>query len=309
MNDATPIPGTLPAIAVGGGLAGAAFAIELARSGRRVLVLERSRGPHHAVCGEFLSEEAQVVLGSLGLDLQALGATTHHPLPPGQGRAPGNRRACRLPPPDFLASGSTRRCSAAAARAGAEVVRGAFVTGIELGDGAIAVRTEGRVWPASVVALATGKHPLRGFARPAGSMVGFKLHLEPTSAAARDLAGIVQLVFFRGGYVGACLVEDGILSVAWVMQDHLVRTVGSDWPAQRAHLSRQSSLIGDLLAGARPLFARPVATAAIPYGFLRTQADRARGVPGRRSTRRGAVLHRRRHGHCALQRTGKRRAP
>ena len=102
-------------------------------------------------------------------------------------------------------------------------------------------------------------------------MVGFKLHLEPTSAAARNLAGIVQLVFFRGGYVGACLVEDGILSVAWVMQDHLVRTVGSDWPAQGAHLSRQSSLIGDLLAGARPLFARPVATAAIPYGFLRAK--------------------------------------
>jgi hypothetical protein len=67
------------------------------------------------------------------------------------------------------------------------------------------------------------------------------------------------------------LVEDGILSVAWVMQDHLVRAVGSDWPAQCAHLSRQSSLIGDLFAGARPLFARPVATAAIPYGFLRAQ--------------------------------------
>jgi len=81
----------------------------------------------------------------------------------------------------------------------------------------------------------------------------------------------VQLVFFRGGYVGACLVEDGILSVAWVMQDHLLRAVGSDWPAQCAHLSRQSSLIGDLLAGARPLFAKPAATAAIPYGFLRAQ--------------------------------------
>src|SRR5204863_421021 len=96
----------------------------------------------------------------------------------------------------------------AAARAGAEVVRGALATGIELGDGAAAVRTEGRVWPAGAVALATGKHPLRGFARPPSPMVGFKLHLEPTAAATRELAGIVQLVFFRGGYVGACLVED-----------------------------------------------------------------------------------------------------
>ena len=76
MTGATPRQAALPAIAVGGGLAGAAFALELARSGRRVLVLERSRGPHHTVCGEFLSEEAQVVLGSLGLEPRALGATT-----------------------------------------------------------------------------------------------------------------------------------------------------------------------------------------------------------------------------------------
>lgn len=40
---------------------------------------------------------------------------------------------------------------------------------------------------------------------------------------------------------------------------------------RRAHLAGQSSLIGDLLAGARSLFAKPVATAAIPYGFLRAQ--------------------------------------
>ncbi len=270
MTGATPSRETLPAIAVGGGLAGAAFALELARSGRRALVLERSRGPHHTVCGEFLSEETQVVLGSLGLEPRTLGATTITRFR----LVKGERHATTLLP--FAAAGLSRfrldeALLGAASRAGAEVVRGALVTGIELGDGAATVRAEDRTWPASAVALATGKHPLRGFARPASPMVGFKLHLEPTGAASRELAGLVQLVFFRGGYVGACLVEDGILSVAWVMQDHLLRTVGSDWPAQCAHLSRQSSLIGDLLAGARPLFARPAATAAIPYGFLRAQ--------------------------------------
>ncbi len=259
----------LPAIAVGGGLAGAAFALELARNGRRVVVLERTRSAHHTVCGEFLSEEAQVVLAALGLELHALGATsiTRFRL------AKGERQATtRLP---FAAAGLSRfrldeALLQAAERAGAEVVRGALVTGIEPGTRAITVRAADRSWRAGAVALATGKHPLRGFARPPSQMVGFKLHLEPT-AAARGLAGVVQLVFFRGGYVGACLVEDGILSVAWVMREDLVRAIGADWPAQSAHLSRQSSLIGDLLAGARPLFAKPVATAAIPYGYLRSQ--------------------------------------
>jgi len=262
-------PDALPAIVVGGGLAGAAFAIALARGGRRVIVLERSHGPRHVVCGEFLSEEAHVLLGSLGLDLSALGARTitRFRLVTGERQA-----TTRLP---FAAASLSRlkldeALLAAAAHAGADVVRSALVTGVEPGAGAITVRTDQRTWRAGAVALATGKHPMRGYARPPSPMVGFKLHLEATSAA-REFAGFVQLVFFRGGYVGACLVEDGILSVAWVMQDRLVRAVGADWPAQRAFLSAQSSLIGDLLAGARPLLAKPVATAAIPYGFLRAQ--------------------------------------
>jgi flavin-dependent dehydrogenase len=61
------------------------------------------------------------------------------------------------------------------------------------------------------------------------------------------------------------------LSLAWVMLDQSVRTIGSGWNEQRVHLSRQSSRIGDLLVGARPLIGRPVAVAGIPYGYLRRQ--------------------------------------
>jgi flavin-dependent dehydrogenase len=82
----------------------------------------------------------------------------------------------------------------------------------------------------------------------------------------------ISLERFRGGYVGACVVEDGILSLAWVLPDQSVRTIGSGWKEQREYLARQSSRIGDLLAGACPLIARPVAVAAIPYGYLRRQS-------------------------------------
>jgi flavin-dependent dehydrogenase len=36
-------------------------------------------------------------------------------------------------------------------------------------------------------------------------------------------------------------------------------------------MSRQSNLLADLLSCARPLIPKPVATASIPYGFLRTK--------------------------------------
>src|SRR6202012_5324674 len=44
------------ALVIGGGPAGGVLAAHLARYGPRVVLAERSSGPHDKVCGEFLSE-------------------------------------------------------------------------------------------------------------------------------------------------------------------------------------------------------------------------------------------------------------
>ena len=54
------------ALVLGGGLAGSGAAILLARAGRSVSLIERETGPHHNVCGEFLSIEARDHLEALG---------------------------------------------------------------------------------------------------------------------------------------------------------------------------------------------------------------------------------------------------
>jgi len=66
---------TWDAVVAGGGPAGAAFALELARHGRRVVLLERSKAASHKVCGEFLSPETGKLLAYLGIDAAACGAT------------------------------------------------------------------------------------------------------------------------------------------------------------------------------------------------------------------------------------------
>lgn len=259
----------LPVLVVGGGVAGSAFALELARSGRHVVLLERTHAPQHKVCGEFLSCDAQDALISLGLDMKVLGAS-----PIKQFRLVAGERHATIPLP-FPAVGLSRLALdeallAAAERAGAIVVRGASVASIQVGDHDITLRSDKHVWRGAAAALATGKHSMRGFPRPLGYMIGFKLHLEPTQAG-RNLADTVQLVFFRGGYVGVCLVDRGVLSLAWVMREALVKRVGAAWKQQAQYLARLSSFVDCLLAGALPLFAKPVAVAAIPYGFLRAQ--------------------------------------
>ena len=46
------------AVVIGGGPAGAAAAIHIARAGRAVTLIERNAGPTDKVCGDFLSADA-----------------------------------------------------------------------------------------------------------------------------------------------------------------------------------------------------------------------------------------------------------
>jgi flavin-dependent dehydrogenase len=266
------------AIAVGGGLAGAAFALELARSGKRVAVIERASGPALKVCGDFLSGEAQELLAHLGLDLAALGATeiTRLRLVNGERRATGE-----LP---FVARGLSRlRLDEAllmrAQAAGAELIRGEAVTAVEPVDGMVRVRVGGKSYEGRAAALATGKHNLRGFPRSSGTQTAMKITFQPTPANFAALDGIVQLVSYRGGYIGACNVEDGAVTICWLREERDMQALGSDWRAHLDDIAGQSSALGDLLSGARFLSPRPAAVSAIPYGYVRREVIAANLFP------------------------------
>lgn len=57
---------------VGGGLAGLALSILLARDGWRVIVFEKEQYPFHKVCGEYISLESKNFLESLGVPVDEL---------------------------------------------------------------------------------------------------------------------------------------------------------------------------------------------------------------------------------------------
>jgi flavin-dependent dehydrogenase len=64
------------AIIIGGGLGGLTVAIELARKGFSVIVIEKHTYPFHKVCGEYISNEVRPYLEYIGLAIAQLGAST-----------------------------------------------------------------------------------------------------------------------------------------------------------------------------------------------------------------------------------------
>jgi flavin-dependent dehydrogenase len=258
------------AVVVGGGLAGAAFAITLARQGRPVVVLEKTTGAHHKVCGEFLSAKAQALLARLGLDVWQLGARSAGQLGLEFG---GRNERLKLP---FRGAGLSRflldqALLDAAVGAGAQVIRGAAVTKLEYEQKSAIVHTTTQQFSASHIALATGKHNLRGLPRPQAPTVAFKMQLSVTPAVAAMLEDLVQLAMFPGGYAGVCLVEGGIATICWVVDRDVTGEAAVAWDAHAAFLAQRSDFFASLLGGATPLWDKPVAVAAIPYGFLRRE--------------------------------------
>ena len=153
---------------LGGGVAGCAASIALARKGRSVTLIEREPTPRHKVCGEFLSGEALEDLHALGIDVASLGAA-----PIDHVRLAAARRAAQAPLP-FPAASLTRKALdraliAQAIAAGVRVECGRSVQALS--------RTTSNTWRATLedgttreapaAFLATGKHDLRGYARPA----------------------------------------------------------------------------------------------------------------------------------------------
>ena len=136
----------------------------------------------------------------------------------------------------------------------------------EIDAGALGTIATGTVF------LATGKHDLRGEARPGRRTgpVGLKTYyvLDPCRRAA--LRGHVELVLFAGGYAGLQPVEGDRAALCVLVSRARLQASGGCWEALLASLLQESPHLADRLAGARPQLERPLAVAGLPYGYLHT---------------------------------------
>ena len=262
---------TAECLIVGGGPAGAALSIELAKQGRGVLLLEKEAGPRDKVCGEFLSAEAVRYLSAAGLPPATLGA-----IPITTVRLAGAELIAEATLPFEAQSLSRRVLDEAllnrARELGVVVIRGCAVNSLSrpASDNWEARLDSGNTFSAHRAFLCTGKHDLHGWPRKPGkqnTLIAFKMHWRLSPSALRGLGSAVELVVFPGGYCGLQPIENGIANLALLVEREMFSRLRS-WQNLLNHICSYSRHLRTRLACADPLWPAPLAAYRIPYGFV-----------------------------------------
>lgn len=271
----TDFPQTIECLVIGGGLAGAMAALRLAQAARQVLLVEREPHARPKVCGEFLSAEALAYLRACDIEPAELGAQLIQKV-----RFAHARKVVEAQLP-FRAMSLSRevldqQMLQRAEQHGCRIVRGTTIDALTRNGGVWQAHTaNGQRIQAHHLFLATGKHDLRGWTRPAGvqnDLVGLKMRWHLAADQHHALAGGIELLLFAGGYAGLVQMEDGSANLAIAVRKSALRQTGG-WPGLLARMRAQSRLLHERLTGAQPLWERPLAVSAMPYGYVARAND------------------------------------
>ncbi|WP_027084628.1 NAD(P)/FAD-dependent oxidoreductase [Cohnella panacarvi] len=257
-------------VVIGAGIAGSSMAYRLAKDGWKVVLLDKNKYPRHKACGEFLSPEARSTLRRFELEEHVRALNPAEIVTVRIHSESGGRLEIPLPGQAWGVS----RYALDAALQEAAAMKGASihtpcavsrVTQSERGNRVEGASENGPLELFGRVAIgAWGRRPFsanRTNAHAGGrTYVGIKSHY-----ASSDRQPIVDLYFFRGGYVGVSPVEGNRLNVAALVTCSAFQSLGASSALERIldgackHVPEWK----ERLAGATPLTETRSATSPV----------------------------------------------
>ncbi|WP_053374064.1 NAD(P)/FAD-dependent oxidoreductase [Paenibacillus sp. FJAT-27812] len=260
----------LDAAVLGAGIAGSSIAKALADKGWDTLLLDRQSFPRHKVCGEFLSPESQSTLHALGIadSIAGLGhcevervriifekgSEMELPLP---GHAWGLSR--------YTLDSALHL---AAVDAGAKLQTGVTVTDVQKANRGYLIHTKRgsdiSVMEARTVIAAWGasqRSGLPGYRRPASiksSYIGVKSHFRGIA-----MEPVIELYFFRGGYLGLCPIEGGLVNASALLAREAAVDAGKTILAIISGVAKRNARLHERLRFAEPVLGTQAAVAPV----------------------------------------------
>jgi len=257
-------------IIAGGGLAGLALSIQLARSGYSVALLEKETYPYHKVCGEYVSLESWNFLEELGLPLSDWNLPVIRHL---QVSAPDGTSIMHELPLGGFGISRFKLDSAVAAIARSEGValrESTKVTDMRFERSMFTVHTSEGVLCSKIACGTYGKRSnldvkwQRAFIRKRSdrlnNYVGVKYHVRADIPADR-----ISLHNFRDGYCGISRIEDGKCCLCYITTARNLRESGSSIPEMERMILRQNPFLEKIFSSANFLFPQPVTISQISY--------------------------------------------
>ena len=206
---------------VGGGLAGLALSIQLARLGHSVVLFEKEKYPSHKVCGEYISLEAWDFLQELGLDLDGLNVPLITELE--ISTADGKLLKHRLPLGGFGISRYRldQELARLAISAGVILFEGSKVNSIDFNHNEFSIALSHQHYQSKLVCGCFGKRSnidikwKRPFSAAAANKlnnyIGVKYHIKGNFDP-----GTISLHLFKHGYCGLVKVETGEYNLCYL---------------------------------------------------------------------------------------------
>jgi flavin-dependent dehydrogenase len=260
---------------VGGGLAGLALSIQLARKNYRICLFEKETYPFHKVCGEYVSMESWDFLTGLGLDLQGWNLPGIHQM---YITSPNGESIIEtLPLGGFGISRYKLDAALAviAQKAGVDLFENTKVHDILFSDEIHMIQSTAGLFMSKLAMACYGKKSnldvkwKRRFMKNKGGQnyVGVKYHVKA------DLPeGQIALHNFPGGYCGISKIEDGKYCLCYLTTSENLKNNQQSIPAMEENVLGQNPELRKLLDEVVNLYGEPVTIAQISFS-KKTQVE------------------------------------
>ncbi len=255
---------------VGGGLAGLALSIQLAKQGHPVILFEKEQYPFHRVCGEYISLESWDFLKSIGVELEKMNVPMITQLQ--VSAVNGKLLTQQLPLGGFGISRYLldHTLMQLAKAAGVQILENTKVNDIVFDSNGFIIETSQQNYPVKIACGSYGKRSnldikwKRPFSMAAknklNNYIGVKYHIKTDFPGDR-----IALHNFKNGYCGISKIEEDKYCLCYLTTAENLRKSKGDIKTMEQTILGQNPHLEKIFSESDFLFEPPVTISQISF--------------------------------------------